>query len=303
MSHKATNWAFDLRGLTPGQKVVLLHLADCHSVDNGCYPSQEWLASACEISERTLREYLNALENLGLIIRERKVGNQGQRIGTRYYFAFEVAASPLPAEDAGRADAPASLPADGGAYRQTSAEPTGNCLPVITSNYNNNTAPARARMDSQASEAFIERVKAAVGDALADPVSAPNLMVTGPLLALLHTDPPCTEEDVIDAAKYIGAYCLSRYGPRSLKSWRRLIEKAIECREDRRGGYGIPKEQPKPKGDTLGDPALFDRDMWRRVINLANMRGWQEPAWGAPPGRDGCLVPKDLWNLWKGSAA
>jgi len=304
VSHAATAWAFNLRGLTPGQKVVLLHLADCHSVEKGCFPSQQWLADACEISERTLREYLNALEGLGLIIRERKTGNQGQRVGTRYYFAYEVAAKPLPADVAARGPETAGLPATDAPYRQSTAEPTGNCLPVITSNYNKHTtAPAREEVSHNEEGAFVERVKAAIGEALADPATTPNLAVTGPVMGLLSIDPPCAVSDVIDAARYVGAYYLNRYGPRSLKTWRVLLEKAVECRNGRLAGYRIPPPATKPQGEGLGDPARFDADTWRKVIDLSNFRkGAWKLEWGPPPGTEGSRVPGDLVELWKGTS-
>jgi DNA-binding MarR family transcriptional regulator len=62
MSHKATNWAFQQRGLKPAERVVLLCLADRHNPDHGCFPSQEQLAADCEMSRSGLNVHLDALE-------------------------------------------------------------------------------------------------------------------------------------------------------------------------------------------------------------------------------------------------
>lgn len=92
MSHNATNWAIRQRGIKPGLKVVLWHLADCHNpAFGGAFPSQEYLAEQCEVPRSTLNVYLDQLEEAGLIAREqrRRAGSQKQE-RTRYYFPFEA---------------------------------------------------------------------------------------------------------------------------------------------------------------------------------------------------------------------
>ena len=91
MSHVATNWAFQQRGLKPSAKLVLLALADCHNPAHGCFPTQAFLAEACEISRDTVNVQLNLLEERGLIRRIRSVDPQSKRQRpTRYKLAFEV---------------------------------------------------------------------------------------------------------------------------------------------------------------------------------------------------------------------
>src|SRR6056297_2271066 len=69
MSHAATNWAIQQRGLKPTTKIVLWHLCDRFNPDYGCFPSQERLAQDCEISRSTLNEHLGRLEAAGLLRR------------------------------------------------------------------------------------------------------------------------------------------------------------------------------------------------------------------------------------------
>lgn len=112
MSHFATNWAIRQRGIKPGLKVVLWHLADCHNpAYGGTFPSQEYLSDQCEIPRSTLNTYLDQLETAGLIAREqrRKEGSHKQE-RTRYYFPFEEqfsrfsTAKPSPETGHGEAD-------------------------------------------------------------------------------------------------------------------------------------------------------------------------------------------------------
>lgn len=90
MSHKATNWAFEQRGLKPATRVVLLYLADRHNPDNGCFPSQDQLAADCEMSRRSVNDQLDALEEMGLIRRVRRINPETRKqMSTRYILGFE----------------------------------------------------------------------------------------------------------------------------------------------------------------------------------------------------------------------
>lgn len=78
MSHKASNWAFDQQ-LEPRYKIILLALADYADADGYCYPGQQALVRRCSMSESTLRRGLKYLEEIGLISRERRNSENGQR--------------------------------------------------------------------------------------------------------------------------------------------------------------------------------------------------------------------------------
>lgn len=90
MSHKATNWAIEQRGLKPIAKVLLWRLADRHNPDYGCFPDQASLAHDCEISRASVNRYLNELEERGLIRREQRIHpDTKKQMNTRYVLAFE----------------------------------------------------------------------------------------------------------------------------------------------------------------------------------------------------------------------
>lgn len=90
MSHIATNWAFQQRGLKPTAKIILLILADCHNPTHGCFPTQAYLAHHCEVNRDTVNAHLASLEEMGLIRRVRSVDPQTRRQRpTRYKLAFE----------------------------------------------------------------------------------------------------------------------------------------------------------------------------------------------------------------------
>ena len=90
MSHKATNWAIQQRGLSPVTKLVLWYLCDRHNPDFGCFPSQDQLAADAEISRASLNTHLEKLETAGLIRRQRRVDEVTRKQkSTRYVLGFE----------------------------------------------------------------------------------------------------------------------------------------------------------------------------------------------------------------------
>ncbi len=90
MSHRATNWAIQQRGLPPATKLVLWHLCDRHNPDYGCFPSQDQLAADVEISRASLNTHLDRLERAGLIRRERRLDDSHRQKSTRYFLGFEA---------------------------------------------------------------------------------------------------------------------------------------------------------------------------------------------------------------------
>ena len=77
MSHEATNWAFQQRGLKPATKMVLLALANCHNPDRGCFSSKRRLAGECGMSERSVADQIRKLRDAGLIRVESGAGPDG----------------------------------------------------------------------------------------------------------------------------------------------------------------------------------------------------------------------------------
>ncbi len=95
MSHKATLWAIEQRGLKPTTKIVLWHLCDRFNPDFGCFPSQARLAADCEISRSTLNDHLDRLEAAKLLRRVPRVDPVTKRqMPTRYILRFEDCSTP-----------------------------------------------------------------------------------------------------------------------------------------------------------------------------------------------------------------
>lgn len=96
MSHDATNWAIQQRGLKPTTKIVLWHLCDRFNPDYGCFPSQNRLAYDSEISRSTLNDHIGQLEAAGLLRRVPRIDPATKRqLPTRYILGFEPGFTPV----------------------------------------------------------------------------------------------------------------------------------------------------------------------------------------------------------------
>ena len=132
MSHSATNWAIQQRGLKPTTKIVLWHLCDRFNPDFGCFPTQARLAHDCEIGRATLNRHLDELEARRLIKRVRIVDTKtGQQRPTRYLLGFEF-------KDGGGARA--SRPSGDGNASPSVGDTAPLCPPEDASSASQNTA-------------------------------------------------------------------------------------------------------------------------------------------------------------------
>ncbi len=80
MSVEGVKWARSQRGLKPAAKILLICLGDYHTKMHGCFVGQETMADECEMSIRSIRDDLEALEARGLF---RRVHGPRKKVGFR----------------------------------------------------------------------------------------------------------------------------------------------------------------------------------------------------------------------------
>jgi hypothetical protein len=97
MSHAATNWAIQQRGLKPATKLLLWCLSDRHNKDTKrCDPSQELLAYDAEMSRATVNRQLDVLEGKTLVRRVPRICPRTKKqLSTAYELAFDCDLSVL----------------------------------------------------------------------------------------------------------------------------------------------------------------------------------------------------------------
>lgn len=79
MSVQAITWALEQTVGSPTGKVILLCLANYADKQGACFPGHKTIADECEVSVRSVAEWMAKLEALGLIARSRRFRNNGSR--------------------------------------------------------------------------------------------------------------------------------------------------------------------------------------------------------------------------------
>lgn len=95
MSVEAIAWALKIKAGSPSAKVVLLCLANYADRKGRCWPSQASLAVQTEQSVDTVQRRLAELEDLGILTKVQREGQNG-RSGGKYFYLLSI---PIDAED------------------------------------------------------------------------------------------------------------------------------------------------------------------------------------------------------------
>ena len=93
MSWQATSWAVNQKAGGPSAKCVLLCLANYANEDGESWPSQQTIANQTEQSVDTVQRRLNDLEELGLVSRQEREGQNG-KAGGKYFYRLNMQTTP-----------------------------------------------------------------------------------------------------------------------------------------------------------------------------------------------------------------
>lgn len=152
MSHEATHWLSNLAAdqLSASEFRVLFHLCDCHNPANGCFPTQAYLKDRANVSNGTLNNALRALEEKGIIRRQKRYDNvQKRSLPTRYLLGYEFDENQTPKNGA------RTRPDSNLDHEQTPIETTTRLQPTgdITSK-ETGKEPVRERSHASAADCF-----------------------------------------------------------------------------------------------------------------------------------------------------
>lgn len=270
MSIQAVAWAIDQKTGSPAGKVVLLCVANYADENGECWPSQETIAAETELSERSVREWLQKLEEAGLLTRSPRRRDDGYRASDLIRLSFKS----QPAKSAGKVQshrqlAP-TLPAPAAA--PTSFEPSVE------------PAAARTRADLDQLQA---RLLEAIGE---DKIQGYGALDLSAIIGLQSAGVDL-ETDILPTIRARAAKLT-----RPVRKWDYFTD-AIRDAYNRRieAGQGLAR----PKVSTLRRPEDMteaeQRDWWTKVLNYSRTAGtWLTPIHGPPPGREGCRVPADM---------
>lgn len=83
------------------RKLVLIKLADNANDKGECWPSYQHIADQCECSRTAVRNHIDALEEMGLIRRENRVGVNNGKGNTSNVYYLKLDANPMPLNGTG----------------------------------------------------------------------------------------------------------------------------------------------------------------------------------------------------------
>ncbi|HHK9260024.1 TPA: helix-turn-helix domain-containing protein [Escherichia coli] len=78
------------------RKLVLIKLADNANDKGECWPSYQHIADQCECSKSAVRNHIDALEDMGLIKRENRVGVNNGKGNTSNVYYLNLDVTPMP---------------------------------------------------------------------------------------------------------------------------------------------------------------------------------------------------------------
>jgi len=270
MSIQAVAWAIDQKTGSAAGKVVLICLANYADEHGECWPSQETIAAETELSERSVREWLQKLEEAGLLTRTPRRREDGYRASD----LIRLACKNQPAKSAGKAKSHRQL-------APTLPEPVAG-----PTTFEPSVEPAAAREPGD-----LDQLQSKLLDAAGeDKIHGHGAFDLSAILGLIAAGVDL-ETDILPTIRARSARLT-----RPVRSWGYFAD-AIRDAYNRRieAGQGLSK----PKVSTIKRPEEMteaeQRVRWGKHLNMARGSGvWFTWLNGPPPGREGCRVPSDM---------
>lgn len=106
--------AMSIKVGNPLRKLVLIKLADNANDKGECWPSYQHIADHCECSRTAVRNHIDALEQMGLLKRENRIGVANGKGNTSNVYYLNLDATPVPLKSTGVCnDVAPPMPPDG----------------------------------------------------------------------------------------------------------------------------------------------------------------------------------------------
>jgi biotin operon repressor len=147
MSMMLTARAMGMRVGNPSRKLVLLKLCDNANDRGQCWPSMQYIADHCEMSQRSVITHIAALEKDGFLTVHHR-GIQGKKISNYYVITLDNA----------RQEVSADLPEPGPSEECFSSENISHLNPVSSENFSHLSSENSARSSENISHLSSENI-------------------------------------------------------------------------------------------------------------------------------------------------
>ncbi|WP_166647809.1 helix-turn-helix domain-containing protein [Aquamicrobium defluvii] len=280
MSIQAVAWAIDQKTGSAAGKVVLICLANYADEDGKCWPSQKTIAEETELSERSVREWLQKLEDAGLLTREPRRRDDGYRAADLICLALKN----QPAKSAGKPNLTGKSRQSHRQIAPISPEPV-----AAPTSFEPSREPSA---EAAREETDLEKLDAKLFEAAGDKIQPHGALVLSSIYGLLEAG--CDlETDILPTIRARASKLTRPAG-----SWAYFVPAIRDAYEQRiAAGKGLLKpKEPVTLGQwEQGLPPDEQRAKWAKTLAMARSTGqWKTWLWGPKPGDPGCRVPEDL---------
>ncbi|GHE70107.1 hypothetical protein GCM10019059_32420 [Camelimonas fluminis] len=287
MSIQAVGWALKQKIPSASAKFVLVAIANYADENGRCWPSQQALAADTSLSERSIRNAIHALEELGVIERIERRRQDGSRTSDAIQIVAFGASEPQPADFAGGLEKSAATTGKSCRdNRQMTTEQPADFAGLTTFepslNHQENHSSAASPPRRPESDDLFDQFWAAYprrGQA-ANPKKPAREKFARAVKA------GANPQVIIAAAR--------RYADIERRAGRFDTEKVAQAmtwlNQQRWDDYA---EQP-----SLQTAQAPGADQWVKRLEMHARGDWFDH-WGPKPGQEGCRVPGDILATWR----
>lgn len=280
MSFQAMTWAVKQKVGNATGKAVLLMLANYADENGSCYPGQDKLAKECECSSRTVREWLDKFETMGLIVRQERRREDGYRTSDLIVMQLEKSPEAFSPEN----NSPENNAHLTGNSRTSHRQDIPSNLLVEPSDIRQQPRATAGRPADDLS-ILQSKLTAAAGDK----IQPHGVFDLSAIIGLISAGVD-VETDILPTIRARAATM-----QRPAKGWNYFTD-AIKDAHNRRikAGEGLAKPARIITPDTELAPEILEAEWEKRLKYARRNSNWISAVWGPMPGDDGCRVPSNL---------
>ncbi|HUH57716.1 MAG TPA: helix-turn-helix domain-containing protein [Pseudomonadales bacterium] len=287
MSFQAMAWAVKKKVGNATGKAILLMLANYADDEGKCFPGQEKLASECECTSRTIREWLEKFEKMGLISREERRRVDGYRTSDLIVLNLEDTPKTAPEKSQGTHSPEGNSPEIDGNLTGNPRTSHRKEIPSILS-----VEPLvkhQQPRDAHAREENLDDVQKKLIDAAGEKIHPHGVFDLSAIIGLISAGVDL-ETDILPTIK---ARCATMKRP--ARGWAYFTD-AIKDAHNRRieAGKGLSKPKETVKPDSELSEEVLEAEWGKRLNYARRNRTWFTAVWGAMPSKEGCRVPEHL---------
>jgi hypothetical protein len=280
MSFQAMTWAVKQKVGNATGKAILLMLANYADENGSCYPGQDKLAAECECSPRTIRDWLDKFEAMGLLTRSERRREDGYRTSDRITLQLDTSPAAFSPENISPEN---NDDLTGNSRRPHRQELPGNLLVEPSDNRQ------QPRATASKPETDFDALQAKLIQAAGDKIHPHGVFDLSAVVGLLSAGVDL-ETDILPT---IRARAATMSHP--ARGWAYFSEAIKDAYNRRiRAGEGLAKPIRVVTPDEEMPAATLEAEWQKRLSYARRNRCWFSATWGPMPGLEGCRVPAHL---------